>query len=107
MHVFFFVFLATIVEATGDAVLRVALHSHAMPARIGLFLLGAMLLTVYGTSLNLAPVEFGTVTGLYVALLFVVFQVTNYLFFRAVPTTSTWIGGTLIVAGGTVIYLFR
>jgi small multidrug resistance family-3 protein len=65
------------------------------------------LLTGYGTSLNLAPVEFATVTGIYVATLFVVFQITNYVIFHAAPTPSVLVGGALIVCGGLVIALWR
>ena len=74
--------------------------------RVGLFLLGGVLLTLYGTSLNLAPVEFAAVTGAYVGMLFVVFQVVNYLFFRAAPTLPVVIGGALIVAGGLIVSLW-
>jgi hypothetical protein len=52
MKVFLFVLCATIFEATGDAIVRMALHHPSMPARIGLFLLGAILLALYGTSLQ-------------------------------------------------------
>jgi len=65
-----YVFLATILEATGDAVIRVALHRQTTVGRISFFVLGTVLLAFYGTSLNLAPVDFATVTGLYVAAVF-------------------------------------
>lgn len=107
MKVFLFVILATVVESVGDAVIRTALHSHSTPARIGLYLGGAALLTAYGTSLNLAPVDFATVTGLYVALLFINFQIVNYVFFRVTPSIATLIGGVLIVVGGAVVYVWR
>ncbi len=107
MKVFLFVLMATVLEATGDAVVRVALGSSSPASRILLFAVGATCLTLYGTSLNLAPVEFATVTGLYIATLFVVFQITNFLFFRAVPTPSVLLGGTLIVAGGLIVYIWR
>lgn len=107
MKVFLFVILATVVESVGDAVIRTALHSHSTPARIGLFVCGAALLTSYGTSLNLAPVDFATVTGLYVALLFINFQIVNYVFFKAVPVPATLVGGALIVAGGAIVYVWR
>jgi hypothetical protein len=103
MKVFLFVLLATIFEATGDALIRIAIGHDAPKLRIGLFLLGACLLTLYGTSLNLAPVEFATVTGLYVATLFVVFQITNYIFFRIAPSVPTLVGGSLIVLGGVIV----
>jgi small multidrug resistance family-3 protein len=78
-----------------------------MHIRIAFFFIGAALLTGYGTSLNLAPVEFATVTGMYVATLFIVFQITNYLIFRTLPTPPVLVGGTLIVSGGMLIALWR
>ena len=107
MKVFLFVLAATILEATGDSIVRIALHHPSLSARIGLFFVGGILLTLYGTSLNLAPVEFAAVTGLYVATLFVVFQITNYIFFRTAPTSAVMLGGTLIVAGGLIVSLWK
>ncbi|HEX2593571.1 MAG TPA: hypothetical protein VHL34_18875 [Rhizomicrobium sp.] len=65
---------ATVVEVSGDATLRIALYNHSgvTAARIGLFVLGAGLLFAYGTFLNLTPLEFREVVGLYIATLFVV-----------------------------------
>ena len=107
MKIFGFVLLATILEATGDAVIRIALHQNSGAARIGLYLAGAVALTLYGTSLNMAPVEFAQVTGIYIATLFVVFQITNYLFFRNLPTMSVFIGGGFIVAGGLIVAFWK
>jgi len=51
-----YVVAATIFEAAGDAVMRVALQSpYALPGRIALFALASFLLTMYGSFLNLAP----------------------------------------------------
>lgn len=107
MKVFLFILAATVLEATGDSVVRIALHHASRSVRIGLFALGALLLTLYGTSLNLAPVDFAQVTGLYVATLFVVFQITNYVFFHTYPTMSVSIGGSLIVSGGLLVAFWR
>lgn len=107
MKVFVFVLAATILEATGDAIVRMALHQSSLPVRIALYATGALLLTLYGTSLNLAPVEFAQVTGIYIAMLFVMFQITNYVFFRTLPTMPIVVGGALIVAGGFVVGLWR
>lgn len=107
MRTFLFVLAATLLEATGDAVIRIALGQKGAFLRVALFALGGALLTAYGTSLNLAPVEFATVTGLYVATLFVVFQITNYVFFRTPPSGAVLLGGALIVAGGLIVYFRR
>lgn len=106
--VFLLVLAATVLEASGDAFIRLALRqpSYSSPLRVGVFLLGAVLLALYGTSLNLAPVDFATVTGLYVATLFVVFQIANYIFFHAAPRPGVLVGGALIVAGGLLVFLW-
>ena len=107
MKIFAFVLVAAILEATGDAVLRLALHQSSIPSRIGLFAVGTVLLALYGTSLNLAPTDFATVTGVYVATVFVVFQVNSYLFFHQTPTPKILVGGTLIIAGASVVTLWK
>jgi small multidrug resistance family-3 protein len=107
MKIFIFVLMATVLEASGDAIIRIALHHNSLPVRLGLFLGGAALLTLYGTSLNLAPVEFAQVTGIYIATLFIVFQITNYVFFRTAPTIPVAIGGAFIVTGGLIVGFWR
>jgi hypothetical protein len=107
MKTFLFVLAATVFEASGDATIRIALHHPSPSARIAIFLAGAILLACYGTSLNLAPVEFAAVTGVYIATLFVVFQVTNFVFFHVLPTSSVYVGGAFIVTGGVIVFLGR
>jgi hypothetical protein len=107
MKIFLFVLVATVFEAVGDAVVRIALHNSSSLTRVGLFIIGGLLLTLYGTSLNLAPVEFAAVTGMYIATLFVVFQITNYAFFRTFPTPAVVVGGTFIVTGGLIVSLWK
>ena len=98
---------ATMLEVSGDAVVRTAIYNHVGPARLGLFLAGAALLLGYGTFLNLAPLEFGQVVGLYLAVLFVVWQVINFVAFRAVPTLPIVLGGSLVIAGGAIITFWK
>lgn len=99
--------IATTLEVSGDAVVRMAIYNHAGPARLGLFLAGATLLFGYGTFLNLAPFEFGQVVGLYIATLFVVWQVVNFVAFRTPPTMPIVVGGLLIIAGGALITFWK
>ena len=107
VHPLVFLLIATTLEVSGDALVRKALYDHVGLARVGLLLLGAALLFGYGFSLNLAPLEFGQVVGLYIATLFVVWQVINAIAFRTFPTVPIAIGGTLIVAGGLVVSFWK
>ena len=107
IHPIVFLLIATTLEVSGDAVLRMAIFDHAGPWRIALFVAGAALLLGYGTFLNLAPLEFGQVVGLYIATLFVVWQVVNFVFFRTLPTAPMLVGGALVVAGGAIITFWK
>jgi drug/metabolite transporter (DMT)-like permease len=107
MKTFLFVLVATVFEAAGDAVIRKALQGNEGAAKIGLYAIGAVALALYGTCLNLAPVEFAEVVGLYIATLFVMFQVTNYVFFRVSPNLPVGVGGVLIVAGGLIVAFWK
>jgi small multidrug resistance family-3 protein len=98
---------ATTLEASGDAVVRLGLGQHALPARAALFVAGGALLFGYGLFLNLAPVDFEKVVGLYIAMLFVVWQIVNYAVFRHVPTVPILAGGVLIVIGGCIVTLWK
>jgi hypothetical protein len=98
---------ATILEVSGDAVVRMAMYNHVGILRFGLYLGGAALLFGYASFLNLAPLEFGQVVGLYLATLYVVWQVINFMAFRAVPTLPIIVGGALVIAGGAIITFWQ
>jgi hypothetical protein len=98
---------ATIFEAIGDALMRMGLHYHVVAGRLALIGGATVLLGLYGAFLNLAPVEFAEATGIYIASLFVMFQVVNYAFFRAVPTVGVLVGGSFIVVGAVIVYVWR
>ena len=99
--------VATVLEVSGDAVVRTAIYNHAGLVRAGLFVVGALFLFGYGSFLNLAPFEFGQVVGLYIATLFVVWQVINFIAFRTLPTLPIVVGGALVVAGGMIITFWK
>ncbi len=107
MKVLGFIIAATIFEAVGDAVMRIALRYHVMPGRILLFASATVLLAMYGAFLNLAPIEFANATGIYLASLFIAFQVVNYLFFRHTPGPGVLLGGAFIVTGSAIIYFWK
>jgi len=98
---------ATILEVSGDAVVRTAIYNQSGLLRVGLFFAGAVLLFGYGTLLNLAPLEFGQVVGLYLATLFVVWQVINFVAFRTLPTLPIVLGGLLVITGGAIITFWK
>jgi hypothetical protein len=107
IHSGIFLLIATTLEVIGDALVRMAIYNHTGLARIGLMVAGATLLLGYGSALNLAPLEFGQVVGLYIATLFVVWQIINFIGFRTLPNLSIVIGGTLIIAGGLIVTFWR
>jgi small multidrug resistance family-3 protein len=106
-HPLVYLILATTLEASGDAVVRIAIYNHVGPIRVGLFLAGAVLLFGYGSLLNLAPLEFGRVVGLYIATLFVIWQIINFFAFRALPTLPILVGGALVISGGAIITFWK
>lgn len=102
-----FLLIATTLEVSGDAIVRLGLFNHAGMPRFALFVAGAALLFGYGFSLNLAPVEFRQVVGLYIATLFIMWQIINFAFFRTLPNPPILVGGALIVAGGLIVTFWK
>ena len=81
-RILLFLIVATSLETFGDAIVRIGIGQTAWLPRSALFLAGALLLFGYGLSLNLAPIEFGRVVGLYIATLFIVWQLVNLIIQR-------------------------
>jgi len=98
-----FLILATVLEVTGDAIIRLGLGRSVVAVKGAYFAAGAVLLFGYGLSLNLAPIEFPRVAGIYIATLFIVWQVISFLVFRSTPTLPILLGGSLIVFGGLIV----
>lgn len=107
LHPVVFLIIATTLEVSGDALIRISMNKYSGISRIGLMLIGGILLFGYGYSLNLAPVEFGKVVGLYIATLFVVWQIGSFIAFRTVPTLGVIVGGVLIISGGLIITFWK
>jgi hypothetical protein len=47
------------------------------------------------------------VVGLYIATLFVIWQVINYVAFRTLPSLPSVVGGALIIAGGAIVTFWK
>jgi drug/metabolite transporter (DMT)-like permease len=94
---------AAALEAGGDAVIRVGLHTNTVSYRYVMFAVAAIILFAYGLTVNAPPWDFGKLLGLYVVFFFVIAQLISWLFFKQTPSPTVLIGGSLIVAGGIVI----
>jgi len=99
--------IATACEVSGDAIVRLGIYNHAGAARLAFLAAGGLLLFCYGAFLNLAPLDFGRVVGLYIATLFVMWQLINFIAFRTAPTLPIMVGGALVIAGGAIISFWR
>jgi drug/metabolite transporter superfamily protein YnfA len=103
-----FLVLAATLEAGGDALARTALHSQAVPlVRLGIFAAAALVLFVYGVTVNLPPWDFGRLLGVYVSLFFVVAQVINFFAFGTKPALPIIAGGAMILAGGMLMTFWK
>lgn len=107
VKVFLFLIVATSLETVGDAIVRIGIGQTAWLPRTMLFFAGAGFLFGYGFCLNLAPVDFSRVVGLYIATLFVVWQITNFVIFGGLPTMPVLLGGLLIISGGLVVTFWK
>jgi hypothetical protein len=102
-----FLIAATTLEVCGDAAVRIGLFNRVGLSRIAVVLGGGGLLLGYGMMLNLAPLPFERVVGLYLATLFVVWQFVAFVTFRALPTLPILTGGALIIAGGLIVSFWQ
>jgi drug/metabolite transporter superfamily protein YnfA len=105
--IFGLLIVATTLEASGDAIVRVGLKASETPMRILLMLVGAAILFCYGLTLNLAPLDFGRLIGAYVATFFIVAQIINLVVFRAPPSLPIIVGGLFILTGGAIITVWQ
>lgn len=95
-------FLAAVLEAGGDALVRKGLHAPAL-ARLAFLLSGAVVLFAYGCTVNAPPWDFGRLIGVYVVFFFVVAQMISWLAFGQPPNGRILLGGACIVAGGLIL----
>ena len=96
-------FTAALLEAGGDALVRLGLHSSALPIRVMLFVSGGLILFSYGYVVNAPPWDFGRLLGVYVVFFFVIAQLISWIVFHQRPSTSVLVGGAFIIAGGIII----
>src|SRR5215831_4118161 len=94
---------AAVLEAGGDALVRLGLHSSQTARRALLLAAGGLVLFGYGCLVNGPPWDFGRLIGVYVVFFFLIAQVIAWSVFGQAPTRGIWLGGFLIVIGGAII----
>jgi drug/metabolite transporter (DMT)-like permease len=99
--------IATTLEVTGDALIRNGLTQRALTTKTIYFVVGAVLVFGYGVTLNLAPIAFHKVAGIYIAVLFIVWQAVSYVAYREIPQAPTLIGGAMIIIGGLIVAFWQ
>jgi hypothetical protein len=99
--------LAALLEAFGDSLFQSGLYRSAGAARGLFFVCGAVVLALYGFTVNIPHWDFGKLLGVYVVLFFLVAQVLAKVRFNQAPTTPIYVGGTLIATGGLIIAFWR
>jgi len=94
---------AAFLEAWGDSYFQSALHRSSGMTRVIFFVVGAVVLSLYGLLVNTPGWDFGKLLGVYIVFFFLVAQVVARVRFHRMPTPHILLGGILIVAGGIVI----
>ena len=100
-------FLAAVLEASGDALVRTGLEAATATRKLALFAAGAVMLFAYGYAVNAPRWDFGKLLGIYVVFFFVVAQAIAWLAFGQKLSLPILVGGAFIVIGGLVISLWH
>jgi len=95
--------LAAFFEALGDSLFQSGVHRSGGALRALFLLSGAVVLGLYGFTVNIPRWDFGKLLGIYVVMFFLVAQILAKVRFNQAPTAPIYLGGALIVAGGLVI----
>jgi hypothetical protein len=99
--------LAAFLEAFGDSLFQSGIYRSTGGTRGVFFLCGAMVLALYGFTVNIPHWDFGKLLGVYVVLFFLVAQVLAKVRFHQAPTVPIYVGGSLITAGGIIIAFWQ
>jgi small multidrug resistance family-3 protein len=90
---------AAVLEVMGDAMIRKGLRGKGL-----IFIVtGFVILGCYGLVVNLVQWDFSRLLGVYVAVFAVVSVLCGRFAFNEDVPVSTWLGLSIIVAGGLVI----
>jgi hypothetical protein len=101
--VFALLFVAALLEVSGDAFFQSAVHRTSGASRWASVAAGALSLSLYGLVVNLPRWNFGKLLGMYVVLFFVIAQVIARVKFHEPATWPVIVGGILITSGGLAL----
>ena len=99
--------VAAFLEAFGDSLFQSGIYRSAGSARGLFFVSGALVLALYGFTVNIPHWDFGRLLGVYVVLFFLVAQILAKVRFHQSPTMPIYLGGSLITTGGIIIAFWR
>lgn len=100
-------FLAALLEAGGDALVRRGLHAGTAVSKLAFLMAGGAVLFAYGCTVNAPPWDFGRLLGLYVVFFFLTAQLLSWVAFHQKPSPPVLAGGALIVLGGVILAIWR
>jgi drug/metabolite transporter superfamily protein YnfA len=90
---------AAVLEVGGDAVIRTGLRGHRPWVLLG----GFVILGSYGVVVNLLPLDFSRLLGVYVGVFAVVSVLVGKVVFGDQLPTSTWLGVGVILVGSLIV----
>jgi small multidrug resistance family-3 protein len=90
---------AAVLEVGGDAVVRKGLRGSGLI----IILIGFAMLGCYGVVVNMVKWDFSKLLGVYVAIFAIVSILFGRFVFKETIPAPTWIGLTVIIAGGMII----
>ncbi len=99
--------VAAFLEAFGDSLFQSGIYRTTGAARGVFFVFGAVVLALYGFTVNIPHWDFGKLLGVYVVLFFLVAQILAKVRFHQPPTMPIYVGGSLITMGGIIIAFWR
>jgi len=98
---------AAFLEAWGDSFFQAAFYRSHGFMRALMLLAGAVVLALYGSTVNIPRWDFGKLLGLYVVLFFLAAQLLARVRFGQSPTPPIYLGGAFILIGGAVIAFWK
>jgi len=95
--------VAAALEVSGDAVIRKGLRTSGL----ALVSAGFVILGSYGVIVNLVPVDFSRLLGVYVGVFALVSVLVGRFWFHDQVGASTWLGLAVVLLGSFIIQFGR